>query len=391
MLNTEKNLGIISQGVDFVVPFLILIIVSKIFPPDFLSNFLFHLAVFAIINIINEFGTQNYFIKTYSNADALRMINAFWELFICKIGIVALTTLLIVLSADFTEIGKSEFALFYLAPIIFALDTKIYNLISGNYKYYCKVSIFTKCIYLIILVALSFIFSEPMYFLIMIILHPIIINIVTMPKIRVTVNLKMIRHLKLSRLFFIQKISQNTYLNLPTIVANYLIGITPTEVAIPQRIVNALNTMATPVLMINFRDMSKNFQKETLKKFIYVFMVLYVFISLSIFFSAHTLLHFLFPVIVTEQMIMILKVVVLFVPIMIINSVIGNSILVSNGYVKVVMITSIIAVTFSILALIFASKIAINAFSLILILLAAPRTLECIMRMIVITHKGLMK
>lgn len=379
MLDKEIIFGTSNQALIYLTPLISIPIVYSALGEKHYSEIIFIQALVALILILSEFGFTNYLIKTFSKSGSSMQEKVFGSIVSIRL---CLTILLIFLAIVllFATGRLGIIASLLIMPLVCCFDCGSLSIIKGNYERFGILLGCSKLFYILLL--LIFVNSEEdlIYFLVISVFHQLpFFLLVHCPSLNFNFK-KSFLIIKESFQYFLPKLNQNIYLNIP-VLANEFGGISLSNAAvgIPQKIFNACTMILNPITSLIFRDMTISYNKQKMNRFILIGLIFYFFVSLILYKGANLIFDFLIGDGEVTHMVGLFQILVLFLPFTVFNMLLGNSVLLANGKNEVIIFSSFIALVFTLVVLSLNEFIG-NDLKFFALLILIPKIIELIIR-----------
>jgi PST family polysaccharide transporter len=380
-IKLEGLLGTANQIIIYAVPIISIPLLYRSLGEDYLSDIIFTQALMALLIIFSEFGFNNFFIKNYSRRKEEERTHKFNKILSTKLSITLIALPFVAIFLYLTNrFNITTFLL--LSTIISCLDCGPLAIVNRFYEKYSILIAASKISYLLLLVLFVKSSDDIFSYIVITVLHQLPFYLVLyVPRFKLDIrgSLNVCRE---SVRYFYPKINQNLYLNIPILANEFLnTSLANTVVGIPQKIFNALTMVLNPFLSLIFRDMSVRYSNRRINIIIFLTFIFYCAIAAVLYGFAPLMLRLLTDTNVDHEMLEIFKILIMFIPFMTINMILGNSVLLANNRVNIITLSSFCALLICAL-LVLAGAIFQSDIEFMIALILAPKLVELIIRAI---------
>jgi PST family polysaccharide transporter len=379
MLSKEMVLGTLNQALIYLTPLISIPIVYSALGEKIYSEIIFIQALAALILVLSEFGFSNYLIKNFCGSESGLQDNAFGSIVLIRLCITILLIFVAVIVL-FTTDRLGLIALLLFIPLVCCFDCGALSIVKGSYDRFGLLLGCSKLLYIFLLLILVKSEEDLITFVVISVFHQLpFFLVIHKPVLNLKLN-QALTTIKGSFHYFLPKLNQNIYLNIP-VLANEFVGasLSNSAVGIPQKIFNSCTMILNPISSLIFRDMTLSYKKEKINRLIMIGTVGYFFIGIILHKFSYLIFDFLIGDSEVVPMAGLFQMLVLFLPFMAFNMLLGSSVLLANGKNKVVILSSFIALLFTVF-LLSLNEVIGNDLKFVALLILSPKIIELIIR-----------
>ena len=380
-MNKEVILGTLSQAIIYLAPIVSIPILFVALGEGIYSQIIFIQALLAIILITSEFGFTNYLIKNFSSHESSSQITVFNEIVSARLlfSIVGIGFSVLLL---YVTNRLNLTALLLAVSLVNSFDCGSFAMINRKYERYSLLMGLSKFFYIMLLITFVNSDEDIVKFILISIFHQLpFFLLIHYPNLNFRL-IKLSPIVKDSFYYFLPKLNQNLYLNIP-VLANEFLGLpfSNASVGIPQKIFNSCTMVLNPLMSLIFRDMSISYNKKKINRLILYTVFSYLFLSLLLYLLAPYILFVLVGDVSSDDMLNIFRILLIFLPLMPVNMILGSSVLLANGQNRIILTTSFTALTLSIVLVLLNNFFEDNLLY-ITVLILCPKIIEVVLRLI---------